>query len=486
MTALVFALIMALSIGVAILARVGVRRMDIKQFLVAGRSFPPFLLFFLAVGEVYSIGTMLGFPGGIYGGGASYGLWFLGYILLAYPIGYFLAPLVWRAAKRYDALTVPEVFGRHFGSRKFELVIAIGSIIALVPWGQFQFIGLEVVLQGLGVPISPIGAVLIAASIAFLYIAIAGVRGSAFVAFVKDAFMLLGIVVVGVAAVMSAHGISPLFAHATAAAPTHVHMGGVALTFAMTTIVYQGFGFYLQPSVSPYVFPAKSEAAVKSSTVFMPMYMLMYPFAVFAAFFAVSALPNTKNPNGVFLNIAHDLLPPWLVGVVAAGAGLAGIMVLASTSLNIGAIVTRNLVPNVPAHSQRRWTVLAVAIFLVAAAAMTTFTPALMLTVLNLSGYVGIQFATGWIAIFFARKVHAFAAGTGIVTGVLLALALYATSPQLGGINIGLIALGVNLALTFGLSHLAPGRTPQAPIATSEPAPSVSVPNRPDLPVTNA
>ena len=42
---------------------------------------------------------MIGFPSGIYANGASYGIWFLGYILLAYSLGYFLAPLVWRAAK---------------------------------------------------------------------------------------------------------------------------------------------------------------------------------------------------------------------------------------------------------------------------------------------------------------------------------------------------------------------------------------------------
>ncbi|MEV8566709.1 sodium:solute symporter family protein [Streptomyces sp. NPDC051322] len=481
MTAVVFALIMALSLGVAVLARVGVKRTDIKQFLVGGRSFPPLMLFFLAVGEVYSIGTVLGFPGGIYSQGAGYGLWFLGYILLAYPVGYFLAPLVWRAAARYDALTVPEVFGRHFGSRKLEVVVAIGSMVALVPWGQFQFIGLQVVLGGLGLPISPLGAVVIAAAIAFVYIAVAGMRGSAFVAWVKDVFMLVGIVVVGVAAVIAAHGVSPMFERA-AAVDAHPHLTGTALTFAVTTLVYQGFGFYLQPSVSPYVFPARSEAAVKSATVFMPVYMLMYPFAVFAAYFAIGALPKSKNPNGVFLNVAHHLLPPWLVGIVAAGAALAGVLVLAATSLNIGAIVTRNLVPNVPQSAQRRYTIAVVGLFLVVAAAMTTFSPALMLTVLNLSGYVGIQFATGWLAIFFARRVRPLAVGTGIVVGGLIAITLYVTDTHLGGINIGLIALAANLALTFGLSRLGTPDEPRHPIALAEvtpPAPADRAPAAP-------
>src|ERR671938_378463 len=117
MTVIVFGFIIVLSLVVAVLSRFGRDVVHIDQYLVAGRSFGGLLLFFLAVGEVYSIGTMIGFPGGIYAKGASYGIWFLGYILLAYPVGYFLGPLMWRAGKRYGAMTMPDVFKGHYGSR---------------------------------------------------------------------------------------------------------------------------------------------------------------------------------------------------------------------------------------------------------------------------------------------------------------------------------------------------------------------------------
>lgn len=107
MTLATFALIMAVALGLGIASRRGVKKVDMEDYLVAGRSFGAILLFVLAVGEVYSIGTMVGFPGGIYARGASYGIWFMGYILLAYPIGYFLLPLMWRAGKRYGATTSP-------------------------------------------------------------------------------------------------------------------------------------------------------------------------------------------------------------------------------------------------------------------------------------------------------------------------------------------------------------------------------------------
>ncbi|MDI3403179.1 hypothetical protein [Streptomyces cavernicola] len=88
-----------------------------------------------------------------------------------------------------------------------------------------------------------------------------------------------------------------------------------------------------------------------------------------------------------------------------------------------------------------------------------------MLTVLNLSGYVGIQFAAGWLALLFGRRTTALSVSTGITTGCLLAIALYLAGVEIGGINIGLIALLVNLALVFGLGRLGRGTAPHTPIA---------------------
>src|SRR6188768_1929821 len=163
MLAVVFFSVIAVSVLIALLARSGLKNMSIADYLVGGRSFPAWLLYFLAVGEIYSIGTMIGLPSGLYAGGASYGIWFVGYILMAYPLGYFLAPLVWRSGVRYDAMTVPDVFGRHFRSRSLEVIAALALLSALVPWGQYQFIGLEVVLGALGLNLSPVQSVVLAA-----------------------------------------------------------------------------------------------------------------------------------------------------------------------------------------------------------------------------------------------------------------------------------------------------------------------------------
>lgn len=137
MTAAFFTLVLILALGAGVLSRRGSKK-EISDYLVGGRSFGPLLVFILGAGEAYSIGTLIGFPGGVYAHGASYGVWFIGYILLAYPIGYFFAPYLWRAGKRYGAMTLPDVAGRHFRSRGLELTIAIASVVFLIRGVSFS------------------------------------------------------------------------------------------------------------------------------------------------------------------------------------------------------------------------------------------------------------------------------------------------------------------------------------------------------------
>jgi solute:Na+ symporter, SSS family len=53
---------------------------------------------------------------------------------------------------------------------------------------------------------------------------------------------------------------------------------------------------------------------------------------------------------------------------------------------------------------------------------------------------------------------------------------LYVTAPSLGGVNAGLVAVAINLALTFGLSrlHPAPERTPLSRIVLRSGGPQPS------------
>ena len=394
MATFVFLGFIVFSLIVALAAKRGHDTRDLKEYLIASRQFGSAIFFFLAAGETYSIGTMIGFPGGIYAKGATYGIWFLGYILLAYPVGYFLNPWIWRAGQIYNAMTLPDLFKGHFNSRALELTVTVTSIVFLIPWGQLQFTGLIIALHGLGWHFSPLVLSLIAALFAFAYIAVSGIRAPAMVSIVKDILLVLALVVTGIAAASSA-GIGNIF-H-TASLHVHDQMNDNQMRFSVSTIVFQSLGFYMFPFAIPNIFTARNEHTIRRTQIFMPLYMLMYPFLVVAAYYALGAPFKLASPNQAFMASAVNLLPAWLLGMVGAGAALSGLVVLAGICLAIGALVSRNLFGHLPETSQRSWTRAVIVIYLALSIVLTLFTSSLMLTLIN-TAYFGITQASETLA----------------------------------------------------------------------------------------
>ncbi len=462
MATLVFAVLIVASLVLAFIAKRGHKVTDLREFFIASRQFGGLLLFFLAVGEIYSIGTMIGFPGGIYAKGSTYGIWFLGYILLAYPVGYFINPWIWRAGHTYNAVTMPDIFKGHFGSRALELTVTITAIIFMIPWGQLQFTGLIVALNGLGWHINSLALTVIAAALAFSYIAISGVRASAYVAIIKDILMILSIVVTGVAA-GSAMGVATIF-H-TASLHVQSRMTLREQYFAMSTIAFQCLGFYMSPWSIPNLFTARSEQTIRKTQIFMPLYMLMYPFLVVAAYYELARPTHIAAANEAFMAAAVHLLPGWLLGMVAAGASLSGLIVLAGISLAIGPLVSRNLLSRVPEQKQRGGARIVIVAYLAISILFTLATPTLMLTLINTSYYGTTQFFPGMMAVIFFRRANPIAIATGIIVADVLAISLYVMKISLGGFNIGLVCLLINIAIVVIGSLLTKSRVALTPIA---------------------
>ncbi|GHI00553.1 sodium:solute symporter family protein [Neobacillus kokaensis] len=464
MTVFVFSVIMLLSIAIAFYSRRGKDVLNVEEYLVGGRSFSGFLLFFLAVGEIYSIGTMIGFPGGIYAKGPSYGIWFLGYILLAYPIGYFLAPLIWRVGKKYGSMTFPDMFRDHYSSRGLELIVTISALLFMIPWAQLQFEGLVVALSALGFNLSPIVAVAISGFLAFLYIYLSGVKAPALISVLKDILMFGAILVAGTAVFMKTDGVSNLFAMAKEQGASVTIGSSQALLFAMTTIFFQALAFYCTPAIAPVIFTGKSEATIKRTQRFMPLYMFMYPFLIATAYFSLVAVPNLDDPNHAFVATVMTLLPSWGIGLVAGGAALSGTLVLATYSLAVGGMVSRNLVKNVPESSQRRWVRIIVFLYLLVSMVLTLVSPSLMVSLINTASAGLGQFLPGLLAIFFFRKVTPIAIASGIIAGDLVVMGIYLAGITLN-IHVGLLALILNVAVMVVVTKLTQNKKVINPVA---------------------
>ncbi len=458
-----FLFIIALSLALAALSRRGLVAQKAADFFVASGQFNTVLFFFLAVGETYSIATILGYPGGIYAGGTGLATWFLGYILLAFVVGYFLNPLIWKAGRVYDAVTMPDLFARHFQSRALELTVTIAVLLFLVPLGMQQFLGLQIVLKELQWGVPPLVLAGAAATLAFLYILISGIRASAYVAVLKDILLILAIIITASAALMHWGDAAPLGTAAQTIKPPSLS-GDV---FSITTILLQCVGFCIVPQTCAYVFTARSARAVRRAQVTMPLYMIMFPFLTLVAFFALKHLPAITAPNEVFPAVARALLPAPMMGLVMAGAALSALVVLTGICLAIGSLVARNLVPGLGDRGQRQWSKLVMAAYLLLSVAGAA-TSSQLLTSINNFFYFGItQSLPGILGILFIRRMRPGAIIVGMLAGDIAAIALYQLHVPLGGANPGFVGLLLNLGIVFSALYFAPG-TPRPPVAKLE------------------
>jgi solute:Na+ symporter, SSS family len=465
MATIVFAILILASLLLAVMAKRGHHTTSVRDFFIASRQFGGFLVFFLSVGEIYSIATIIGFPGSIYAKGGTYGIWFLGYILLAYPVAYFVNPLIWRAGKLYDAVTIADLFKGHFrnhaGGRVLELTVTISAITFLIPWGQLQFGGLIIALGGLGWHINPAVLVTFAAALAFFYIVISGIRAPAYVAILKDVLMMVAIVVTGGAALAQTH-LSTIF-HAAGPLVSN-HLTVPQLRFSMSTIAFQAIGFFMLPFNTQNLFTAKSEQTIRRTQLFMPLYMVMFPFLVVVAYYQLGTHAHLSAPNSAFMAAAVQLLPGWALGIVAAGASLAGLMVLAGISLAIGPLVTRNLFGHVPEQKQRGLAQIVIVLYLALSIVLTLVAPNLLVTIQNTAFFGITQFFPGILAIMFFRRANPLAIAVGIIVGDVLSVAFFVMKVPTHDFNIGAVCLLINVAILIGGSLLT-GRQQVTPVA---------------------
>ena len=451
-----FLAIVALSLVLAVLSKRGHVRQKAEDFFVASGQFNTVLFFFLAVGETYSVATILGYPGGVYANGTGFVTWFLGYILLAFVVGYFLNPLIWRAGRVHGAVTMPDLFRRHFDSRALEVVVTCTVLVFLVPLGMQQFLGLQVVLKTLGWSISPLLLTCLAGALAFTYILISGIRASAYVAVLKDILLIAAILVTALIALQHWGGPTTAPSAAWKHAMTPTLKGDL---FSITTVISQSLGFCVVPQTCAYVFTARSASAVRRAQVTMPLYMLMFPFLTVVAYFALLHPVHIQSPNEVFPAVARALLPAPITGLVMAGAALSALVVLTGICLAIGPLVSRNLVPGLSNDQQRRWSQVVIAFYLLLSIAGAATSSQLLVTINNLF-YFGItQSLPGMLAILFARRIRPSAIIAGILIGDLIAIAIYELGIPVGGINPGFIGLLVNAVIVMSVLYFSPGET---------------------------
>ena len=452
----VFCLVIAAAIGISFLSRRGMVKDSINDVLVASGSFGPMLLFFIMVGEVYTTGTVLGAPGSIYSKGAGYGFWFMNYILLAYAVAYFISPAIWRLGRLSNAATVGDILGWRFDSKLVQLVIGICGIVFLLPMIQLQLTGLGIVFQYLNLGISFEMGVIFSILLSFIMIVLSGIRAPAYVSILKDFLLLFAVVLVGVVCIMKTEGgIYGIFSTVAEKMPHLLTVPDnpptAGLTFSMSTILFHILGMNLFPLLVAGTLTSSSEKNLRRNVVIMPIYMVLFPFLVIAAYFALLSLPNLEKPDYAILAVAMTYLPAWVVGLIAGGIALTGTLVISVTALAIGGLFSKNVFQLLRPDASQRALVTSVrvitAIVLSIGGVMAVYSPNMMAVIITISFNGMSQLFVAFFFAFFWKKGNR----EGIIAGLAAAVLflLFYTGPMPWALNKGFCALLLNFAVAI-------------------------------------
>jgi SSS family solute:Na+ symporter len=462
---------LALAIYLGIRARRG-KDMDLEQWSVGGRGFGTIFVFLLLAGEIYTTFTFLGASGWAYGKGGP-AFYILSYGALAYVMGYWLLPAVWRYAKENRLHSQSDFFVSKYGSPGLGVLVSLVAVVAMVPYLAVQFQGLGIIVSEASYgSISSTVAIIIGVAAFTAYVIVSGIHGSAWTSVVKDTMVLAVVVFLGLYLPFALYGgIGDMFQQISAEKPGFLALPseGQSIPWFISTVLLTALGFYMWPHTFGSVFSAQNARTFRRNAIFMPLYQLIMLFAFFVGFAAILSVPGLEGNEAdlSLLRVSLQQFDPWVVGLIGA-AGLLTALVPGSMLLMVSATVLSKNVYGVfrPETSEEQAGRLAKFFVPVVAlvALVFTITSALDLVLLLLLGYAYVtQLLPALLtSLMSSNFVTKWGAAAGILVGVSIVtyltvfeVKLRAVFPFLGSIgdiNVGIVALLANIIVLVVVS----------------------------------
>ena len=369
----------------------------------------------------------------------------------------------------------PEFFARAYNSRALGTIVALVSVVALIPYLVLQLKGLGIIVAETSYgAIGSTAAIWIGTCSVVVYVVLAGIHGSAMTAAIKDVLVLVVVVGLGIALPLTLHGgIGPMFDRIILERPDFLVLPtqGLSPSWFVSTVLLTVCGFYMWPHTFGSVFSAKDARVFKRNAALMPLYQLILLFVFFVGFAALLSVPGLEGSDAdlALLRITRETYGPFIVGVVGS-AGLLTALVPGSMILMATAtLLARTIRPAIAGEGGAtigfaRWLVPVIA----GVALVFTFRGGDTLVTLLLMGYALVTqlFPALIAALWPPARVTATGAMTGILSGVAIvggvtlsgttaASILPSWPAAITDINIGVLALVVNITTMFAVSRLS-------------------------------
>ncbi|HCB04313.1 MAG TPA: sodium:solute symporter [Nocardioides sp.] len=339
---------------------------SLDEWGLGGRGFGTFIAWFLIGGDIYTAYTFIAVPATLYAGSAV-GFFAVPYTIVVYPLIFLFLPRLWSVSHRHGYVTPADFVEGRYDSRPLATAVALTGILATMPYIALQLVGMEVVLQVMGLQA---GAdqpwvvqhlpLFIAFGVLAAYTYSSGLRAPALIAFVKDTLIYLVIIVAVLYLPSQLGGWGHIFDTVTAgftdfntqnadaiaagdAAPKAI-MPPEPLHWAYASLALgSALALFMYPHSITGVLSTRSRSVIRRNASLLPAYSFLLGLLALLGFVAIAAGVKVANPQQAVPQLFENEFPPWFAGIAFAAIVIGALVPAAIMSIAAANLWTRNI-----------------------------------------------------------------------------------------------------------------------------------------------
>ena len=339
---------------------------NLDEWGLGGRGFGTFIAWFLIGGDLYTAYTFIAVPATLYAGSAV-GFFAVPYTIVVYPLIFLFLPRLWSVSHRHGYVTPADFVQGRYDSRPLATAVALTGLLATMPYIALQLIGIEVVLQVMGLQSGEDSAWLlqhlplfIAFAVLAAYTYSSGLRAPALIAFVKDILIYVVIIVAVFYLPSQLGGWDSIFASAqesfdafnaeNADAIAAGEVQGKAMIpppaahWAYASLALgSALALFMYPHSITGVLSTRERSVIRRNAALLPAYSFLLGLLALLGFVAIAAGVKVENAQQSVPQLFENEFPSWFAGVAFAAIGIGALVPAAIMSIAAANLWTRNI-----------------------------------------------------------------------------------------------------------------------------------------------
>lgn len=449
----------AVVIAVGLLTRS--KETSLADYFVGNRSLGAFVAFFTYVATFHSSFAFIGAAGQMYSAGIKFFATFTSCVVSPLMI-YIIGRPTWYLGKKYNYMTQGELVGDYYESKVMRYLVAVVSLIFLVPYLQSQIaaggIIFETITEG---RVSYLMGCIILYAVIICYILLGGFKAVAWTDTIQGIMMIIMVWIAGGVVLMRTSGSldwSGLMRTMVTEYPERMLVPVEYWPTYMTSFISL-FGISIYPPSFQRFFAVKNPKTLKWLSVTTPIYLIFFYVPVMMiSFSGVVYMPNLERPDQVLPMMLTQYASPILVGLVMAGALAATMSSTDSQLHSASSIFTVDLYkgakPDVSDAKALKVGKTFIVVISLIALVLSLYTNNLITTIVTIALGGCLQVLPSLIGALFWKGASKAGAMSGLVVGVIVViLTQYVPAIKTPlGLSSGFWGLVCNLIVFFVVS----------------------------------